>query len=671
MSAASSSLRTSGFSRFGGTLGLSIAALGMLALFIVRVPTWMADVLILINFGFSVVLLAAALQVQRPSEYAVLPSILLISTFYRLAISLATTRLVLLDGDAGHVIETFGEFLLGGSVVVGLVVFLIVTVVQFIVITKGAERVAEVSARFSLDALPGQQMSIEADLRAGLIDGEAAARQRAALTQESRFFGALDGAMKFVKGDAIAGMVIVFVNLLGGMAIGAFVHGMSLADSAARFMVLSIGDGMVAQIPSIVAALSCSIIITRVSNSTTETIASDMWHQVMNKPGSLAFGAIFILGFAAVPGMPIAPAVGLAVVTLLFIGVRSVRQKSQPKSAAEDAETPDERTILLRIGAGFDGALRNDNVDVSSRLEACRSEIAERYGVRLPRIGVEVVADKAWLLDMEFESISLASFETGIGAPAFAVRAPGVPFAPLPEDMQAPCHGLVCFTEGEEVESLQPLAAAEALLLFVSRTLVMRLPAFFDLEMAKKIESSAKKSFPEMVGELQRILPSSKFCEILRVLLADGIPVAPIRPLIDQLIKLVPKERDTEMLAEYLRVALGAQILREHATSDGLCVAVLDPRVEDFLRERIRKNVLGTYVEVEGDDVAVFETVLMDLSRNCLGGRLMLMVHIDLRAVLKSMLVSRGVLMPVLSIQEVPVSAPIKLDHIVRLTSAT
>lgn len=359
----------------------------------------------------------------------------------------------------------------------------------------------------------------------------------------------------------------------------------------------------------------------------------------------------------------------MAVVTLLFIGIRVVRQRSQPRREAGDAETSDERTILLRIGSGFDDVCKRDGVDLNDRLAACQNEIAARYGVVLPRIEVEVMVSSVWVLELEFESISLARFEIEASEPIFATRAPGVEFTVLPEDVQAPCHGLVCLTGGVELESLQQLAAAEVPLLFASRTLVLRLSAFFDLEAAKKIEATAKKSFPEMMGELQRILPSSKFCEILRVLLSDGIPVVPIRPLIDQLIKLVPKERDTEMLAEYLRVAMGAQIVREHATENGLCVAVLDPRVEDFLRERIRKNVLGTYVEVEGDDVAVFESVLADLGRNCLGGRLALMVHIDLRAVLKSMLVSRGVLMPVLSIQEIPVSSPMKLDHIVRLAA--
>ena len=250
---------------------LATFVLAVVFMMIVPLPTWLLDILIGLNISLSVILLMVAVYLRTPLDFASFPAVLLITTLFRLSLSISTTRLILLDADAGHIVNTFGEFVAGGNLIVGLVIFLILTIVNFIVITKGAERVAEVGARFSLDAMPGRQLSIDADLRNGAITQAEARTLRAKVGQESRLLGSMDGAMKFVKGDAIASIIIVFVNLLGGLAIGVFQKDMTASAALATFAVLSIGDGLVAQIPALFISICAGIIVTRVADDSTDT----------------------------------------------------------------------------------------------------------------------------------------------------------------------------------------------------------------------------------------------------------------------------------------------------------------------------------------------------------------------------------------------------------------
>ena len=247
---------------------LALVALLMMTIFmiILPLPTWLIDLLIGMNLSLVILILIVTIYLKNPTSFSTLPSILLFSTLFRLAISISTTRMILVQADAGAIVETFGNFVVAGSVVVGMVIFLIITVVQFIVVTKGSERVAEVSARFSLDALPGRQMSIDSDMRSGEIDMAEAKRRRQDLQLESEFYGSMDGAMKFVKGDAIAGLIIIAVNLIGGIAVGVLTHDMSGGEAVARYSLLTVGDGLVSQIPALLMAISAGIVITRITH---------------------------------------------------------------------------------------------------------------------------------------------------------------------------------------------------------------------------------------------------------------------------------------------------------------------------------------------------------------------------------------------------------------------
>lgn len=287
-------------------LVLAVVLMAVVFMLVLPLPTVLVDVLVAINIAVSALLLMVAMYLPSPLSFTSFPSVLLVTTLFRLALSIATTRLILLQADAGHIIEAFGNFVVGGNLIVGLVVFLILTIVQFIVITKGAERVAEVAARFSLDAMPGKQMSIDADMRAGAIDMNEARRRRTRLEKESQLYGAMDGAVKFVKGDAIASIIIVFVNLGGGMLIGTMQRGLPAGEAMAIYSVLTIGDGLIAQIPALLMSITAGMIVTRVTSEDggRSNVGRDIAEQVLAQPNALLVAGAIMLGFALIPGMP-------------------------------------------------------------------------------------------------------------------------------------------------------------------------------------------------------------------------------------------------------------------------------------------------------------------------------------------------------------------------------
>jgi type III secretion protein V len=287
-----------------GDLVVGILVLVAVVMMIIPLPTALVDVLITSNIAASVLILLTALYITRPIEFSSLPSVILVATLFRLAITITTARLVLLQADAGEIVNAFGSFVIGSNIAVGLVMFLIITVAQFVVITKGSERVAEVAARFSLDALPGKQMSIDSDLRNGDINQAEARRLRRALERESHLYGAMDGAAKFVKGDAIASLIVVLVNLLGGLAVGTLQHGMSLMAATETYSRLTVGDGLVAQIPALLVSVAAGTVVTRVGSDERSDLGTDIVSQLVNNARALGLAAGVMLGLAFIPGFP-------------------------------------------------------------------------------------------------------------------------------------------------------------------------------------------------------------------------------------------------------------------------------------------------------------------------------------------------------------------------------
>ena len=343
-------------SRLPGEILVGVVVFGLLLLILVPLPSWLMDISLATNISFAIVTLGISLYIARPLDYAVLPSVLLITTLLRLSLNIAVTRLILSNGYAGEIVGAFGNFVAGGNLVVGIIIFIIITVVQFIVVTKGAERIAEVSARFALDAMPGKQMSIDADFNAGLCSSDIAKQRRVDLERESSFYGAMDGASKFIKGDAIAGIVITIVNITAGLTIGVTQKGLDLAQAANKYSILTVGDALSAQVPALILSIAAGLIVTR-STSSAESLGLDITNQIMNKPSALALasGLLFLIGF-----MPGLPTFAFIVLSLIIGGMaaftftkRAQEQKTtEEQSVAEpkvNPSSPDMMYSLLEV----------------------------------------------------------------------------------------------------------------------------------------------------------------------------------------------------------------------------------------------------------------------------------------------------------------------------------
>ena len=396
--------------RIGGKIAerQEIAVVGMLvltlAMMVMPMPPMLADVLIATNIGLSVLLMMAAIQISAPIEFSTLPSLILLTTTFRLSLSITTSRMVLVQGDAGEIIRAFGEFVIAGNVVVGLVVYLIITIVQFLVISKGSERVAEVAARFTLDALPGKQISIDTDLKNGDIDKDEARRRRAGLATESQLFGAMDGAMKFVKGDSIASLVIIVINLVGGIVIGSVQRGLSFADAVQTYSLLAVGDGLIAQIPALLISLTAGLLVTRSASVAGRNLGQDIVSQNIAQPRSLQFGGVVLAGLGFVPGFPTAVFLTLACLAgaagwaLAQRAKREAERRSAAAAASARSE-PEAARLTVALGA----ALSADADAVAEALAGVRRGVAERLGLPMPRLRLlpEPIEGSAWRFEID------------------------------------------------------------------------------------------------------------------------------------------------------------------------------------------------------------------------------------------------------------------------------
>src|ERR1700759_2672056 len=388
---------------------VAILMLVAIAMIIIPLPTWLVDMLIAVNIMLSMLVLLVVFYIEKPVEFSSFPSVILILTLFRLAITITTARLILLQADAGEIVTAFGTFVVGGDIAVGMVVFLIITIAQFVVITKGGERVAEVAARFTLDAMPGKQMAIDADLRSGDIDQAEAARLRRGLERESHLFGAMDGAMKFVKGDAIASILVILVNLIGGMIVGSLKHGMTIGTAAETYSLLSVGDGLVAQIPSLFISVAAGTLVTR--GSSESDLGTEVAGQLFFEPRALMLGSVILAGMAFLPGFPTVAFLLLSAglgVTGYFAGKRkAAREAARPvKRAAGSTAPPSPPASTAPEPARLAGPPASDAaivVSVSSELASAvppegfaelasqaRTEVFNDLGIEVPSIALQI-----------------------------------------------------------------------------------------------------------------------------------------------------------------------------------------------------------------------------------------------------------------------------------------
>ena len=557
------------FARFSD-LFLVAGVVAIIALMVLPLPQWLIDVLVAVNIVVGLTLLLVSIYIATPLEFAVFPSVLLITTLFRLSLAIATTRMILLHAHAGHIIDTFGKMVAGGNLVVGLVVFLIITVVQFIVIAKGAERVAEVAARFTLDAMPGKQLSIDSDLRSGLIDKDEARRKRRELELESKLHGSLDGAMKFVKGDAIAGIVIIAINLLGGLAVGVLQQDLDFGSAMTRYSILTIGDGMVSQIPALLAAMSAGLLVTRTTDEADAHLGDAIRRQLGAKPRVMLVTGALCLMFAFVPGFPAAVFVGLGAAIGLAgaLGTPALRtwmsRAIRPAMESRGPQRIEERVLstaptvvraavplLLQVPAG---TLQHE---AGPALVQLLQDVQEHYqlhlGLPLPRISVHGQPAPA-----QAGGAALAT------AGEWRLFAYEVPIA----------HG--AWTD------------ATSTAIAVRESLRRHAALFFGIQETSAMLTRAGGEIPDVVKEVLRALPMQRLSDILRRLVEEEVPIRQLRDVLETLADIGQREKDVHTLTEFARIALKRQISHRHAPDGSLRALMLAPELEAMLRESIR-----------------------------------------------------------------------------------
>ena len=586
---------------------LAIVMAMIIGAMIVPLPSWLLDVGLAINLAAAVSLLVAALYAKDALKVASFPTLLLITTLFRLAMNVSSTRLALSEGHAGEIIQAFGEFVVRGDYVVGAVIFSILTLVQFLVVTKGAERVAEVSARFTLDAMPGKQMSIDADLRAGAITQDQARTRRRSLERESQLFGSMDGAMKFVKGDVIAGLIITLINLLGGIVIGVLQNGMTAAEAASTYALIAIGDGLVSQIPSLAIAVAAGIVVTRVaSEKEDDSLGTDIGAQFFGQHKALFVVAGLCVAFAAMPGMPHFTFLTIAAAAVLVgLGLRRMRaneaqspvKKPNDRVApAAQPSKPEEQVhavapLLLDLAADLSPLVEEeDQAFVHVDLNAVRERLFLELGVRVPAFRVRTGAP------LQIRSYALAVDEVPAGrgqlpegaifvlGNAADLKAGGIEAAPAQDPLGRALSCVAGEREALQRKGLATRSPRELLGDHLAQLLRKRASSFLGVQEVQAALSSLEAQSPALVKEALQKVPLPLLTDVLKKLLHEQVSIRNLRAILDALVSPTT-EGDAAQLAEKCRVALARQISHQFSQSGPLFAWLVDPAVEETLRQ--------------------------------------------------------------------------------------
>ena len=627
----------------GGASDLLLAAgvVAILALMILPVALWVIDSLVAANVLCGVGLLLLAIYIPRPTAFASFPSVLLLTTLFRLSLSIAITRLILLDADAGHIIETFGQLVVGGNLVVGLVVFLIITVVQFIVIAKGAERVAEVAARFTLDAMPGKQLSIDSDLRSGLIDKDEARRRRRHVEVESQLHGALDGAMKFVRGDSIAGIVIIIINIVGGLAIGVLQRGLPLGQAAQTYSILTIGDGLVAQIPALLSAIAAGLIVTRTAgNENDHHLGASIARELRGHPRVPIIGGVLATLLALVPGFPwpVFLALGLALLGASawrhrhqWQPLRTVLAKAGVPAAAADTGPEASRAPLapppqVLVEVASELLAREGGEPLLGAATRAVERLRDEFGAPIPQASLQVNAT------LDANSYRLTAFGLRIAAGELPAAAPGEP---------------------------TDLTALESTL---TAGLRRHLAQFAGIQETSNLLNVWSRDYPDLVKEMLRAAAPQRVSEVLRRLLDEGVPIRHLRDVFEAITEVSARERDIALITEHVRVALRRYITQRHLGTNGSINALIaHPELEDALRQAVRGSGQSGQIAI---DPQVLQRILAEIHsvRNEVGAafaRVTLLCSMDVRRHLRRITESEFFELPVLSFQELSGDVPV------------
>ncbi len=615
-----------GIARYRGQgIGPPIIIVMLLAMVIVPLPPLALDVLFTFNITLSIMIVMVTIYVMRPLDFAVFPTVILMATLLRLALNVASTRVVLLHGQngteaAGHVISSFGEFVIGGNYAVGIVVFIILMLINFVVVTKGAGRVAEVTARFTLDSLPGKQMAIDADLNAGIINHEQAKLRREEVAAEADFYGSMDGASKFVRGDAVAGILIVLINVFGGLMIGVLQHGMPFGEAAQTYVLLTIGDGLVATIPSLLISTATAIIVTRVASS--QDMGKQVQTQMLSDPRVLGVAAGLMAGLGIIPGMPNVAFLTLA--ALAGTGAYFIAQKKREKIAAaqQSTQTPLDKkpelkelswedvppvdVIGLEVGYGLIPLVdRNQGGQLMPRIKGVRKKISQDLGFLVSAVHIR---DNLDLKPGEYR-ISINGVPMGL-AEIYADRDMAINPGQVSGTLSGikttdPAFGLEAYwierTTKEHAQAMgyTVVDPATVVATHLSQILNENAADLFGYEEAQQLIDTLKQGAPKLVEDLvPKTLAMTIIVQVLRNLLEERIPIRDIRTIAETLARQGQHTQNVQQLTETVRIALGRMIVQHiNGLTANLPVITLDPQLEQLLlnsTQRTGDNPAGT-----------------------------------------------------------------------------
>ncbi|MGI9607334.1 MAG: flagellar biosynthesis protein FlhA [Acidimicrobiales bacterium] len=602
-------------------LGIPFLIVSIVVVMVVPLPAVMIDLLISFNLGVALVIMLTSMIVNEPLQFSVFPALLLVTTLFRLALNISTTRLILSEGRGGAVIETFGGFVVGGNIVIGLVIFLILVVIQFAVVTTGAGRVAEVSARFTLDAMPGKQMAIDGELNSGSITEAEATRRRRLVAQEADFYGSMDGASKFVKGDAIASVVIVVINLLGGIAIGAIQLGLSISDSVTRFALLSVGDGLVSQIPALLISVASGIVVTRAVSDHDGGLGSDLWTQLLQDKRVLGVASAAMLLVALMPGIPKIPFLLIAAA----LGAGTLRPESEPvegdettggrnltpaASATADAEdlALDIRVEPLEIALApdlFDLVDPDRGGTLLTRVASLRRKIALDLGLIIPLVRTrdEVTLPRSTYV-IRMNGVEAGRGELPLGKSLVLV--PGDDLALHGEVTVDPVFGLPAAWVSSDIAEIQErqgrtvIDRPSVMVTHLSELVTSRADELLSRQSVQELVEGVAATAPAVANEVGGdVLTLAELHDVLRGLLRERVPIRDLTRILEAISARARTSRDPDALLEAARTALSSVLTAQVSPEGILRPITLDPLLEQRLIESVRAGENGSFLAVE------------------------------------------------------------------------
>ena len=612
----------------GSSAMLAVGVIGILLVMLVPLPTFILDILLSFSITISIIILLMSMYVLKPLDFSVFPSVLLTVTLLRLSLNVASTRLILLHGHegtgaAGQVIKAFGSFVVGGNYVVGMIVFSVLVLINFVVITKGATRIAEVAARFTLDAMPGKQMSIDADLNTGLIPDSEARRRRREIETEANFYGAMDGASKFVRGDAVAGIIIVLVNIIGGLIVGVMQQGMALADAARTYTLLTVGDGLVTQVPALIVSTAAGMLVTRTTAS--GELGEEMKKQLFTQPKAIALASIVLFTFALIPGMPkvafiiVASLMSFLAYRLFQSGEKSVETQEEI-APAPAAETPADLLIpldplCLEVGYGLIPLVdTSQGGELLHRIKALRKQLATEMGFIMPAVHIR---DNLQLKPNEY-SFLMKGAELARGELildhrlAIVPEENGVKIAGIPT--REPAFGLPAVwiperdAETVQAKGIVVVDAATVVTTHITEIVKSHVDELLGRQEVQAIIDSLAANHPKVIEDLvPKVVPLGTLQKVLQRLLKERVSIRDMLVIIETLADYLPMTKNVDILTGYVRQALGRTITRQYRDRDNtIHVMMVSPAVEDVISRSIQHTEYESFVSPDPGVIRTF-----------------------------------------------------------------